>query len=314
MTKSLAQEKAKNCYWFSIKVVNIVNDVTNRPITTVDQVNKKVSSGTFYDFIESFKKENANGKIVVGPFSTKQHAKKTQKYFKLSKLSDEKAENYMKSIEIPDKTYYMYMTKPVFDKNSKQVDFVRIPSRIARGSLKEFLEIYYESAFFQNLLIGPFPDYLTAEKSKYVFRKYGELKTKQNEKDAKPTDQLAEMANKWNKKAPEINVVKAIYDNNTISFKITITFPPKYFGKDVLQAVSPGIVQNNNVVLSDGFTFNGTDFQDNNIFISYEKGGKYSYKVTFPYHKGKDVKLVLKSILFTNDCMLECNDIFIDIE
>ncbi len=72
---------------------------------------------------------------------------------------------------------------------------------------------------------------------------------------------------------------------DSVPVDVTVTFPPKYFGKKVKLVISPFLKADDGSkeIRFKEQTVQGEKFQDNNKNISYEDGGSYSFKDKISY-------------------------------
>jgi hypothetical protein len=212
-----------------------------------------------------------------------------------------------------DENYYIYLASPNFKDNDKSLNFSRMPARIGRVTNKDYLEIFLEALSQKLIAIGPFDNQLTAEKSKYISRKYGESGSTGTENDGKVPDELKTMAENWKSIKIDITDVQFNEKKDFVSCKLNIIFAPKYFDENTVQFISFGYSnKDTTITFSDGITVQGQSFQDNNPVISFNDGGSVSYSATIPYSAGKDMSIVVNSILFSNMNILDCEDFLLE--
>jgi Tfp pilus assembly protein PilF len=72
---------------------------------------------------------------------------------------------------------------------------------------------------------------------------------------------------------------------NKVAVDVSITFPPKYFGKTVQLVITPALKADNgsDEVIFKTQTIIGEKYQDNYDVISYKEGGKFTFKDTIDY-------------------------------
>ena len=233
----------------------------------------------------------------------------------MTKISEDNlAEEFIKSYPTDNDTYYWYLSRIRLDENDGSPIFERIPARVANGSLEDFLHLKYEGLSFINFAIGPFRNHLNAEKSKYIFRKYGELNSNESENNSDVPKELKEMAQKWKNKAVKISASIIEVKENEAKVKITLTFPKEYFEKNTVQYFEPALMENEKITfLKGGFTFQGETFEDNNEVVSYEKVSTMSFNFKMPNSKTTSHKILLMSGLITNTYMFKCENIYIEL-
>lgn len=300
-------EERKQFYWFTVSAKYIKHKETKQKVLTVEEVEPEILSGTFAEYEAAFGKDLKKNKICVGPYHSEEFAAKAQKFFNIGNLGFDEADNFIASITDTVDTYYFYITNPVQDGNSKNFTFQRIPARIASGSILEFVQILYESSMFNKLAIGPFNNHLTAEKSKYIFRKYGELSYEGQNIDQNKLDTLKIMAEKW--KNLEIKNYIAI-EEDVSAGNVKFEFPKYYFNEDVIQQVTFGVTyKNRKTYATEGTSFQGELVQDNNGIVPFANGRKVKYAFTLPEGSSEDIyKIFIRSTLFSNTVMLNCED------
>lgn len=302
-SQDLTSQENNNYYWFEIKVKTVIHEDTKKPTLVTKRISKKINSGTFNRFAESYKKSLTNEKIAIGPYEQKETAKLAQECYKISKFSsNEPADKFITNFKSIENVNYFFFSKINFNDDGSII-FERMPARVANGSIKDFLLIVNVGLPLNLLAIGPFNNQLNAEKAKYISRKHGELNYSAK-KNGQISADLEKMAQQW--KGVKIELKKGEEKKET--FIARIHFPAKYFKKDAVQyikIVSMGKVQ---TTLGEN-TFQGEEFRDNNIFVSFDKGCIYEFKLKEVNRTSEENKIILKSTIFTDTEIFECEPI-----
>jgi hypothetical protein len=280
-SKSFGQEKTKKesdiYFWFEIKIESVIHDDTKKPSLLTNRIFKTINSGSFIEFAISFKENLKSNKIVIGPFINKETAKLAQKCYKISKFSSyEASEKFINDFKPVKPIHYFYFSKPKFDGDGTLL-FERMPARVTNGTIKEFLQIVSEGLSYNLLAMGPFTNQLNGEKSKYVFRKYGEFGSSDKENDKAPAN-LKVMAKNWENVKVEIKKMDDENVDNMTTLVVKINFPPKYFKRDAVQHIEIATMNEVQETLG-GFTFQGEEYRDNNPVVSFEYGSSYEFKL-----------------------------------
>ena len=310
--KSTKSKKEDIYYWFEVKLKAGLDSDLNTPYLLANQILKKISSGTFFDFAEFCKTSIKSGKIPIGPFSNKKLAKKAKIFYSVAKIHESKnAEEFIESFNPDTLTYYWFLTRLSFEDDGK-FSFNRIPARVAFGNNIEFIQMIHEAHGFMNFTIGPFGNHKNAEKAKYIFRKYGELGLSSKE-NGKISQELKSMAKNWENVKIELKNTFNQNEKLNSQFNLEIDFPPKYFKHDVLQYIEIVLQDENHTILGTK-TLQGEDFQDNNPVISFSTGKKYSIKLDNTLLNTEYLKVTLKCILFSNTELLECKPLEVELK
>lgn len=88
--------------------------------------------------------------------------------------------------------------------------------------------------------------------------------------------------------------------NDTVCTNVTVTFPPKYFGKKAAMNFQPEIVYAGKTVKLTPVNFQGEKVEGDGIVINYKEGGTYTYVDCVPYEPGMNVSdLVVSPTLYS---------------
>ncbi|MFN8258157.1 MAG: hypothetical protein U0W24_20880 [Bacteroidales bacterium] len=298
-------------YWYFIRIGKAVDKETGMGKMYVKRIGSQVESGSYEDFIRSHKSSLKTGKILLGPFPDRQQAEKSIQSYQMASAIPDKAEK-MKQKFRSDSIFSFYFVRPVFGKWIKSVKFQRIPSRVATGTQLEFLDMMQEGLLYEKLAIGPFYDFDLAEKSKFIFRKNGELEDA-GEKDTMGRKDIEAMSRKW--KSVKIEMVKLSNKKKPgqFNYQVKIKFPKKYFASEAFQTISiKALYADTTLVSKTGFTLQGDYAMDNNSVISFEKGGTYTQNSSFINPKQSKLKgFIIESFIFNATQMIEQDKIII---
>jgi len=316
-----AQSSAKenndqeSVYWFYLKPAFEIDENIKKEVFVIKKVYAKVYSGTFNEFSMIYKKELANTKIAIGPFSNKQEAEKAKAYYSL--VSKNKVGSQKPDVLTDDGSIcYFYLCDPIIDVNTKELKFERMPASIASSSQKEFVEALSDIRLQGLLVVGPFSDYFNAEKSKFVNRNHNANIEVKNKFPSISSVSLTEMAKKW--ESINVNIQKDSIqvkpDVHTCS--VQLDFPARYFDSQTLQAYVIKVEYDDlSQIDVKAKSFNGDEFKDNNKRISFENGYSWKQNISFPkFANRRPQKVIISSVLFTNSKMLKCEDLVLEIE
>lgn len=88
--------------------------------------------------------------------------------------------------------------------------------------------------------------------------------------------------------------------NDTVCTNVTVTFPPKYFGKNAAMNFQPEIAYAGKTVKLTPINFQGEKVEGDGIVINYKEGGTYTYVDCVPYEPGMNVSdLVVSPTLYS---------------
>jgi hypothetical protein len=311
----VVDDKNENCYWFNIGVNLAVNQHFKNLETNVYRVYKGISSGSFNKFEETFYKKLKKNILCVGPFESEQLARFSHEFYENLRLKTPVADEEIYKMAESGNEFYYYLTSPENSSENKQLRFERFPSAIADGNIRNFNELLIESITHQKLAIGPFSNYISAEKSKFIIRKYGEQDSKNQTKEIKVDDDLKKMAENWKSLKLELSA-NGFEEKGMIQCNLNINFPAEYFGENALMVLSFGFLYNDTIFnFQDGVTIQGTKFYDNNRnYISYAYGGNANYAAWIPYFDWENTKFVVKGTLINNKDMMDCETVFLNVK
>jgi len=292
-------------YWFNIKLGKSIDRKTKTSKLMVKKLKPEIESGYYQNFVESHRLGLKKGTAVIGPFEDKIQAQKAINYYSASK-KHQKVENDSASKIESDSGFYYYLTRPVIGKLFKPLSFQRIPARISTGSQSEYLAMLEEGLSFQFLAIGPFMDYNLAEKSKFIFRKYGESENNDTLNAANYAS-IETMTKKWKSLKVEMIKLSKKKSKDKVYYQLRIKFPKAYFAEDAFQTITISAKYSDPEIKSNiGITFQGDFVMDNNEIIP---GNKIStYTQTIPFGTFKKVKLqgfYIESLIFNNTEMID---------
>jgi hypothetical protein len=297
--------KEKTYYWFYIRLKSSFDRQTKSKKLEVQSIGREIESGNLNQFVKRHGYGLHTGLIFIGPFTDENKAIEARNLYKEKKVSKNEAADSLKSAP-NDSTLFYYLTRPLLGKWLKPVGFQRIPSRIASGSINDFLSVLNEGLAFQIFAIGPFEDYALAEKSKFTFRKNGEPGFIELPDTTQPIT-LVDMVEKWKTIEMEIIEPERDYSKNKGQYAIEIKFPANYFIEDAFQTITIRPKYSNPKLISNtGITFQGDYVMDNNEIIPFDKATVFSQ--AFSFARYTDVSLEgfdIESFVFNGTKMLE---------
>jgi hypothetical protein len=308
-------DKDDTFFWFSLKVNKKIDKFNHKPVTTIEKIYKNVYRGTFAQFAQSYKENLEKNKVCIGPFSSSKLAFDAQNYYKLTAVGRNNIQEQVKKLKIGNKEYFGYLTKPNIPEKGGTLSFERMAAHVSDMSIKQYFDVFFEGTTFELLLIGPFDNVITAEKSKYISRKYGEYGSGDTENNENIPEEIKFMAEAWKSVKIELSDSQFNQNKDTFSCKVNITFPPNYFEKEMTQIITFGYANNDTSInFPDGISLQGDAVRDNNTIISYELGGSVSYLLKTPYLQGKDPKIIVKSMILTDLNIFDCENIILGIK
>jgi hypothetical protein len=301
-------------YWFYIKLGKITDKETGISRMVLKRIGSQIESGTYDDFIKTHKLNLKLGKILLGPFPDKKQAQNAFMNYQFIATAMQDAENKTKTSK-SDTLYSYYFTRPVIGKWIKSVKFQHIPSRVATGTEKEFMDLMKEGLYYEKLAIGPFFDFDLAEKSKFIFRKNGEME-EDNSSDTLSRTDITNMSGKWESVKIELVKLSAKKKTNEFNYQLKIKFPKKYFVSEAFQTFTvKARYSDTSLVSNTGITLQGDFVMDNNPVISFDKGGLYTQNLSFTNYKNTRLKgFLVESFIFNNTEMIDQKKVFIQVK
>ncbi|MFN8258158.1 MAG: hypothetical protein U0W24_20885 [Bacteroidales bacterium] len=302
------EKEEETFYWYFIKIGKTDDGENSSKRIFIKRVESEIKTGTFDQFIKDHLSGLKTGKIALGPFSEQDQAINSQNLYK-SIGKDLRSDNEF------EETFNFYYIKPVSDDFEGEIKFERIPARVTNGTKEEFLGLLEEGFSFEKLAIGPFKNYDLAEKSKYVFRKNGELEQGAGNDPAK-SQALHAMAKKW--KSLNLDIVKQADDKKTskYTFRFSTKFPRKYFAPDAFQSVTvKALYSEPNNSPGNSFTLQGDNVIDNNPVISFEVGTVYINVFYFDMVKDAKVRgFQFDSFIYNDQELIQLEPIFLSLK
>jgi hypothetical protein len=312
--QSLDKPDTVSLYWFTVKL-DMVFDVENkRHLVSIEKVYSRVSSGSFAEFANAYKINLKKNKLLVGPFSTKEVAKHAIKVNRLCmEKNRESCRRFYQSFQDHDE-FYSYFVKPQIDKDKKTVWFKRMPARVDYRTIPQFIELMHEGFIFELFLVGPFTDYILAEKSKYISRKYGEAGFEGKETTPDEGNELYEMARNWESIPVKATATDMEEDSLHVLITIEISFPEGYFNENTMQALSFSCNMNDQLIYLGDQTIQGPGVLDNNMVIWKQQEKMFPMRTKLAKSNINNGSVIIKSILISDLNLIDCKDRIIPIE
>lgn len=224
----------RDYYWFHISVGEKEEGGVSQ--IYIRNIGSDISSGSFQDFIDIRKSSLQSGSIVIGPFLERyqaQHSQYLYKYKDSPSMVTGKKPDTKDTIDF----YNFFYIKPVAENFSKEIELVDVPARVNTGTQEDFAAILSEGLNFKKLLVGPFPKYETAEKSKFVYRKTA-ITPPQNEIDSAKSRDMRIMEKQWNSIGIKITKKTERKETKEVVYSLSTKFPRKYFAPHATQVIT----------------------------------------------------------------------------
>ena len=101
---------------------------------------------------------------------------------------------------------------------------------------------------------------------------------------------LFSACNPYKKMQKEVGTVEAtsnpevlVLTGNTVDADITVTFPAKYFGKEIIVKATPVLTFEGGEIVGNAKYFQGEKVMDNYTMVPNSEGGSYTFPVSIPY-------------------------------
>lgn len=301
-------------YWITVKTDKVFDVENKRHLVSIKKVYGKVSSGSFAEFANAYKTNLKKSKLLVGPFTTRKLAKQA---IMLNRLCMEKnresCRRFCDSFKDHDE-FYSYFVKPQIDADKKTVSFKRIPARIGFGTIPQFIEVMHEGLTFELFLVGPFTDYILAEKSKYISRKYGEAGFEGKETTPAEGNELYIMARNWKTIPVKAIATEIKEDSLHVLITIEISFPEGYFNENAMQALSFSFKNKDQMLYLGDQALQGPGVKDNNVVIWKQQEKMFPMRTKLPKSDINDGLVIIKSLIINDLSLIDCEDRIIPIE
>ncbi|MBN1251293.1 MAG: hypothetical protein JXR51_00480 [Bacteroidales bacterium] len=303
-------QKAAINYWFFIELEKIPNQNSGAVQIHIKNIYDNIISGTFDEFDKDHQRGMIRSKIIIGPFSEKHQAENSMSLYKnvsrgiLQKGSEQK-EN--------DITYSFFYVSPYSGDSIKGIYLEPIPSRVSTGSQEDFIASLDVGLNFEKLAIGPFPNYKSAEKAKFVYRKnVFDASYVNNEKN----ESLKRMVRKWKSLKFEIVRKAQGHEADKFRYRFSTGFPQNYFEPDAVQVIIITANYNDKVHTSRTcFSLQGSDVLDNNYSISSERSTTYVNFLFFDkYNPARITGFLFESFIYNDAEMIDLEPVFIDLK
>jgi hypothetical protein len=303
--------KAMVYYWFYIKFDKTLDKTTGTGQISIKNVGNDIESGTFNEFLAAHAQGLKSEKVAIGPFSEQYEAQNSQSSYRSSgRNTSTKGSN----LEEDDPSFTFFYVKPFFEDSTRAIKFERIPSRVSNGTLDDFNAMLNEGLGFEELAIGPFYSYETAERAKFTFRKNG-IET-ESKSDSLKMKSLELMSKRW--KSLKLVIAKQADDKilKKSKYRFSTNFPGKYFAQDAIQVIKITANYTDTFDSSNtSFTLQGDGVDDNNFVISSTTNTVY---VNFLYFdKVMDAKIkgfFFESFIFNDNDIIELDPILIKVK
>jgi len=313
-----AQESENNTngstiyYWFNISIGKSVSRETGVDQFYIRNIESSIRSGSFENFILAHKSGLHSGEIAIGPFAEESHASRAQLLYRyIGKTVPEK------ELGGDDATteYTFFFIKPVAEDYTQELSFQKIPCRVTTGSLDDFMGMLDEGMGFEKIAIGPFYNYESAEKSKFVYLKNG-TEPGDPEADSLKNKELRMMAKRW--KDLDLSITKKSVDkeSNRTIYRFSTKFSRRYFAPDAFQVISiKASYSNSSQSSSYSFTLQGDNAIDNNPSVSNAMGTTYINVLDFDMFPDTKIDgFLFESFIYNNEDLIELEPIYYEIK
>ncbi len=305
-------QKKQHYYWFSMSIGKSYDRETDSYRIYTKDVGNEIGSGFFEDFVNAHDQGLKRGRIVLGPYTESYHAQNAQLLYRNAgrgtysslkkKYSDEE-----------EFEYSFFYTKPILSDTVSNICFERIPARVTIGNQNDFIGMLGEGLNFENLAIGPFYEYESSERSKFVFRKNGE-NSEMNKTDSLNAIALANMAKRW--KSLKFQIAKKSEDKetNTFIYRISTNFHKGYFSADAYQVIKITASYNDSFETSSScFTLQGDDVIDNNYSIASKSNTIYINMLQFANNSPSKLNgFFIESFIYNNFNLIELDPVYVE--
>ncbi len=150
--------------WYKTDFDIVRDNIDFQATYIISKTYPEIISGTTKNFLD-FQKENmGKTSLAIGPFKDKASAKLSADYY--TNCND----NFQQDNKNSKDEFYWYQARIEKTKRKKILEFIRTASSEANGSLDEFKQVLCEGLLSRQLSIGPFPNQLDAEDSKFLNR------------------------------------------------------------------------------------------------------------------------------------------------
>lgn len=313
-----AQESENNTngsriyYWFNISISKTVSRSTGVEEFNIRNIDNSIKSGSFENFILAHKSGLHSGDIAIGPFAEESHASRSQLLYRYAGKTIPERE-----LNGDDATteYTFFFIKPVAEDYTQDISFQKIPCRVTTGSLEDFMGMLDEGLGFEKIAIGPFYNYESAEKSKYVYLKNG-AGAEGPDVDSLKNKELMSMAKRWKNLDLEIKKKSVDKESNRTIYRFSTKFPRHYFAPDAFQVISIKASYSNSAQSSSySFTLQGDRVIDNNPSVSVTMGTTYINVLDFDMYPDTKIDgFLFESFIYNDEDLIELEPIYYEIK
>ena len=308
--KSLEDDK-QVYYWFNTTIGHNLDKSTGQDQVYVKSIGNDISSGSFIEFMNAHAENLISNSVVMGPYPERYEAQNAQFLYR----GNDGSSNKKSSEDDDEPVYSYYFVKPVYEDSLQKIYFERIPSRVTSGTLTEFEAMLSEGLNFEKLAVGPFSRYELAEKSKFVFRRNGEINLDSRVDSAKIRN-LEFMAKKW--KSLKLDIIKKGEDKelNKYTYRFSTNFPKNYFNSDACQIFTITASYSESFSTSStSFTLQGEDVIDNNYIVPSGSNTVYINIIYFDkFEKAKINGFLFESFIFNDYEMIRLEPMYVTVK
>lgn len=305
-------EDTRIYYWFSINIDKTVDRGSGTDKLYIRNIGN-IENGPFGKFIEYHKQGLKTGDIAIGPFAEQSHALKSQLMYKYAGRESLPEKEFSEKDDRND--YAFFFIKPVAEDFTREISFEQIPCAVSIGAYADFMAVLNEGAYFKQLAVGPFYNYESAEKSKFVYLKNAQGFSDESA-DSLKSEELKVMAKKWKHLRLQISKKSDDKENNKIIYRFSTRFPRRYFAPDAFQVISiKANYSNSSQSSSFSFTLQGEDVVDNNPSVSSAMGTTYINVLNLnDYPDTEIVGFLFESFIYNNAELIELEPIYYEVK
>lgn len=163
--------KDRDMYWFRVNLrieKQRQNQFASREVYKVKRIPNSYETGKVKEFERSLWQNLSSGKVIIGPFLEADQALMAHELYNLNNTKQKLQTDTTKYDQ--QATYYWYALKLEQSLRLKTYSLLRMPARVASGTLEEFYDALWEGLTFRQLIVGPFKSQIRAEESKRLYR------------------------------------------------------------------------------------------------------------------------------------------------
>ncbi len=154
-------------FWFYISVQ--VNTRDN--IYRIVYVGSRIYTGTLKQFDKAVWRGLARRQLAIGPFSTREDAQKAQELYRI--IMKSRTTDDFSKYKIPEYQGQVHWFALKITQSPRLHIYLieHSPARVESGDAMKFLNTLFETLRYQQVVVGPFTDYQTAEEIKRIYRR-----------------------------------------------------------------------------------------------------------------------------------------------